>query len=175
MELYELIPDKSDKWCVKKNQLLFNKLNNDLPLCFIDKNKIIYVYLENRLHKQVLKLTQHLVSLNVEFYFLPPIYSHPATIQSNEITIDHYLFSYSNKFFHKGFREINFDLIRNLVKFCDKENCYNLIKTSWDKFNEIIHKKYFDYYSNEYIYEYDEYIRDDFNSLYRHIQINKIL
>jgi hypothetical protein len=174
MELNDLIPDKSSNWLVRKKQLIFVSLVN-LPMCYID-NEIVYVYLDNNnLHKPTLKLVSHLIKLKVEFYFLPPSFSHPAAIKYENHVISHYFTSYSNEKYFYGFDKIGFDLIRNLVKWCQKENCIPLIKECYDSVNKKIQRPWYDYYQRKDVYEYDQNIREEFKSLFRQIQINQIL
>lgn len=173
MELDKLIPDNNTNWVISKNRLLYTKLNN-VPICFIE-NDIVYVYLENKLPKQILKLTQHLINLNVEFYFLPPKFSHPSEEYDNSEVIKHYFNTYINKKFYDGFNYIEFDLIQNMIKWCDMNNSYTLVKDIFNETNKVVQEKFYDYYQNKYFHRYPEIIRDEFNSLYRDIQINKIL
>lgn len=173
MELNKLIPDNNSNWIVNNNQLLYTKLIN-IPICFIEDG-IIYVFLENKLPRQIIKLTQHLIDLNVEFYFLPPKFSHPGNIFDNSDVIRHYFYTYINKKFYDGFNNIEFDLIHNLIKWCDINDSYLLVKDIFTEVNKLVQDRYYDFYQDKYRYRYPEIIREEFNSLYRDIQINKIL
>ena len=89
--------------------------------------------------------------------------------------ISHYLMSYIQKEFFFGFREIEFDLIHNMVKWTEKENCFDLVKPNYESITKKVNNKYFDYYANKEYEDYTKEIREDYKTLYRDIQISKIL
>lgn len=174
MELSDFIPDGSDAWKVGKNQLTYKKYVN-IPICYIEDD-IIYVYLDKRIVKPVLKITKRLVELNVEFYFTTPELSNPKGLEDHQNAIIHHYFrSYIQKEFFKGFEDMQFDLIHNLTKWCNKEECFPLIKENYTSVKKIVNRQDYDYYSNIKKYEYPPEIRDDFDRVYREIQINQIL
>lgn len=178
MELNSLIPKKYkhlDKWKINSNNLLFKNYQY-IPLCFISDDNIVYVYLDLRLKKQVIEITKHLINSKVDFYFTIPDMSNPSGVYDyEEKVIRHYLEMYSNLYFYSNFNKINFDLVRNMVKWCVKNNCYDLIKENFDKISKRIQKKYYDYWTNKEVYEYSEDIRNEFKTLYRQIQINQLI
>ena len=61
MELSDLIPDGSAAWKVGKRQLTYKKYVN-IPICFIEDD-IVYVYLDKKIVKAVLKLVKKLVDM----------------------------------------------------------------------------------------------------------------
>lgn len=173
MELNDLIPDKSTNWTVGKF-LMYKKYVN-IPICYIDDN-IVYIFLDGKIHKAIFKLVKHLIEMGVEFYFTTPRLSSPKFDDDlNETVIKHYLFSHSQLNFFDGFRNIGFDLINNMVKWSDKEDCYNLIKPNFDLVAKSVESISYDYFNNSTIYNYPEEIREEFRTLYRDIQLNKIL
>jgi hypothetical protein len=169
----DLIPDNSKNWIIKKNVLMYYKYTN-IPICFI-QDDIVYIFLEHKLHNQVIKLTKHLISKDINFFFTTPEYSIPDTIIDNNKVIYHYLYSYINKYFFNGFKKIDFGLIENLCEWTKKENCYNLIKENYDLIVIKVNEKDYNFYSNTHEYNYDIEIREDFSTLYREIQINQIM
>lgn len=178
MELNKIIPDSfksfNSPWVIKGKFLMFHRYEN-IPICFIEDN-IIYIFLDNRIQKAVIKLTNEFVKLGYEFYFTTPLISNPAfkIDDLNNIVINHYLFSYFQKGFFKGFKKINFDLIGNMVDWCRKENCIDLIKKNYKMLDSIINKSHVNWYSQKKEYDYSEEIREDYKTLYREIQINII-
>jgi hypothetical protein len=174
MELDKLIPINNINWIVKGKFVMFRKYEH-IPVCFVEDD-IIYVFLDTKIPKQIIKITQHLIKLGVNFYFTTPELSNPKGIIDfeNEV-VKHYLISYTQKEFFYGFREIEFDLIHNMVKWTEKENCFELVKNIYESVNKTVSRKHFDYYTNKEWFDYDKEIRDDFQSLYRDIQISKIL
>jgi hypothetical protein len=177
MDLNSLIPDISSdsSWSIKGRFLMFRKYEN-IPTCYIDDN-VVYVFLDNRIKNPIIKLVKHLMRINCEFYFTSPIFSHPSykglELDRDKI-INHYLFSYVQYGFFKGFNKIEFDLIKNLVDWCIKEDCVDLIRPIYDELDHKINSFYYDWYTNQRVYEYSEEIRNDYKTLYREIQINII-
>lgn len=179
MDLNKLIPFKSKPnncdWLVKGNYLMYKKLEH-IPVAFIE-NDVVYIFLDNRIPKQILKITKWILNnFDIEFYFTTPELSNPSGIEDyQETIIKHYLFSYSQPHFFKSFEIIGFDIIKNMVDWCVKERCIDLIKECYDEVNKSIQRSHYDYWSNSKIYEHKEEIREEFKTLYRDIQINQIL
>lgn len=174
MDLSNLIPDKSQEWIIKSNFVQFKKLVN-IPCCYIQSG-VVYVFLDARITKQILKLTNHLIKSGYKFYFTTPLATNPAGVQDLESeVIRNYLLSYANPHFHKGFKKMDFDLIKNMVDWCEETNNFHLVKEIYNSVNKEIQRYWFDYYSNQELWNYTQEIRDIFNSLWRDIQISKIL
>lgn len=175
MDLNDLIPDNSHSWTINKSYLLYKKCGINIPMCTIEDN-CVYVFIDNSaIHKPFLKLINHLIKLDIEFYFYPPTYSHPGTVIDYNNIIYHYFITYANKNFNDGFDKIEFDFIENLSKWCKKENCFNLVRENHLKVQKKIQKSWYNYYSKSDEYDYSEYIRDVFKSLYRHMQVSQII
>jgi hypothetical protein len=173
MELSNLIPNKSDDWNIKKGILFYKKLQN-IPMAKID-DEVVYVFLECSIPRIVIDLVKHLMKIGVEFYFLPPSWSHPATVIDNSVVIKHYFNSYSKDKFFIGFNRIGFDMMGNLVNWCKKEDCIPLIKENYNEINKKVQKTYCDWYIKNEVSGYSDYIREEFRTLYRDIQISMIL
>jgi hypothetical protein len=153
---------------------MFKKYEN-VPVCFID-NDIVYIFLDSKIHRVIIKMTKHLMCLGYEFYFTTPLLSIPKKIETlNKVVIENYFNNYSNKYFFRGFSDIEFDLIYNMVKWTEKEDCFDLVKGIYDKIEKKVNYEHNDWYANRKYYEYDEDIRESFRGLYRDIQISKIL
>ena len=174
MELNDLIPNSNKSWVIKGKFIMFKKVEH-IPVCFIEDN-IIYVLLDAKIHNPILKITKHLMELEHEFYFTTPLLSIPKGFDNiNSLIIENYFNNYSNKYFFRGFNDIGFDLIYNMVKWTEKEDCFDLVKEIYDKIEKKVNREYNDWYANRKYYEYDEDIRESFRGLYRDIQISKIL
>jgi len=180
MELNKLIPLKfipeiGCEWVVRGKYLMYRKIEH-IPVAFIEDG-VVYIFLDNRIPRQILKLTKWILDNHkVEFYFTTPQLSDPSGVENyHETVITHYLFSYSQSHFFGEFEKLGFDIIKNMVDWCTKEGCSDLIKECYDQINEKVQKKHYDYYSNSNSYEYTEKIREEFRTLYRDIQINQIL
>ena len=181
MDLNNLIPDKfrplhNPTWVVKGQFVMFKKYEY-IPVCFV-KDEVVYVFLDGRIVKPIINLIKNLINLGIEFYLTTPEMSNPKGIVEEDYydkVIKHYLYSYAQVEFFDGFRKIDFDLIDNMVKWTEKENCFDKVKANYELIHKKVQRKEYDYYSNNYSYEYKDEIREEFQSLYRHIQISKII
>lgn len=176
MELSELIPNNSNNWSFSDKFIYWKKYQN-LPVCFIEDD-IVYIFLDNRIPKPVISLTKFLIEKRIKFYFTTPELSHPSGVfeyEYEDIIITHYLFSYSNKDFFFGFQKIDFDIIKNLTDWTTERNCFYRIKPIFDKVKKDVLRKHYDWFSRKEFYDYDSKIREDFESLYRQIQLNQII
>jgi hypothetical protein len=181
MDLNNLIPDKfrplvNPTWVVKGKFVMFKKYEH-IPVCFVEDD-IVYVFLDNRVTNAIIKLVKHLISSGVEFYFTTPELSNPKGFLEEDYhdkVIRHYLYSHAQVEFFDGFKKIDFDLIDNMVKWTDKENCFDKVKANYESISKKVERKEYDHFSNNYSYEYKDEIREEFQSLYRHIQISKII
>ena len=79
MELNDLIPDNDSIWIIKKNYLMVKKLEN-IPLSYI-KDNVVYVFLDAKIPKYVIKLVKHLININANFYMNSPLCSNPSGIE----------------------------------------------------------------------------------------------
>ena len=177
MELYELIPNNSTNWSVSSDFLFWKKYQR-IPVCFIDVDKTVHIFLDNRIPKPVIKLTKFLIEKNIKFYFTTPELSHPSGIYEDEyvdILIKHYLLSYANKDFFNGFNNINFDLMKNMTDLLNKIGCIDKIKPIFDLVQKEVLRKGHDWYARVDYYDYNKAIREEFQTLYRQIQINQII
>lgn len=174
MELSSLIPNNSENWSIKNGTLFYKKIFQNLPMAQIEDD-VVYIFLECSLPRITLQLIKHLMSLDVEFYMLPPSFSHPATVIDNSYVVRHYFTTYSNQEFFNGFNKIGFDFTSNLVGWCKKEDCIPLIKENYEKVNTEVQKIYYDWYAKKDISDYSVEIREEFKTLYRDIQISMIL
>ena len=77
--------------------------------------------------------------------------------------------------FFKSFKEMEFDFISNMVKWSEKNNCFDKIKPILDKVISRINNNYYDHFSGKFIFDHKEEIRDTFKSMHRDIQISRIL
>jgi hypothetical protein len=176
MELNDLIPDNNKCWVMKNNFLFFYKYNN-IPVCYIEDN-IVFVFLDMKIKKPILRLLKKLITENKEFYLVTPELSNPKGVEDihyeNLVT---YMLSLIDDDWMNGFISINFNPVDNIINYLIKYNCYDLIKPIWEKINEKVNKKYYDYYSNSNIYAHkcNDRIRNEFYTVFRQIQLGIIL
>lgn len=174
MDLSRLIPNSHEEWQVRSNFVMFRKLEW-IPVCYVESG-IVYVFLDARIVKPVVKLIQHLITENYKFFLTTPELSNPRGIEDAENKIIyHYLFSYANKDFLRAFKKIDFDLIENMVKWAKMTETFHLIKPNLDEIEARVQKTWYDYYSGKDVYNFPEEVRQAFNGLWRHIQVSQIL
>lgn len=176
MELINFLNLLDSRFSISGSFIMFKKYEN-IPILY-KEDGVFYVFLDAKVPKIILKITSILVDLDLKFYFTTPELSNPKGIDSDIINskiIKHYLISYINKDFFYGFRKIEFDIIRNMVKWSSDNNCFNLVKDEYISVLKTVNSKSYNYYKNSYEYLFSKEIIEDFRTLYRDIQINKIL
>lgn len=177
MNLSELVPNNSPNWSFD-NKFIYWKKYQRVPLCFVESDNSVILILDNRLPKPLLKLVDFLTKQNIKFYFLPPEMTNPSGVfedEFEELVIKHYLQSYATKEFFFGFEKINFDLIKNLTDWINYRGCFDKLKPIFDEVQKQVLTKHFDWYSKKDYYDFNELIRNEFQSLYRQIQISQII
>lgn len=175
MDLDKIIP--SGEWKVSNNRA-FVKNVAWLPVFDVVANDRIDIFLDIRNSKSILKLVKNLQKTDIEFYFISPLFADPGQDVSNynSINVKNYLKNFSKNQFFDGFSKIEFDFIGNLIEYCKKENCIDIVKEIYDLVNEDVQRKHWDYYSGkEYFNNKRPDIREFFNTLYREIQLQQIL
>jgi hypothetical protein len=175
MDLDSIIPNNSD-WKISKNRV-FKKNIAWIPLLDIIEDNLIYIFLDIRMSKEILKVVKNLQKTDIEFYFISPLFADPGfNGDFNEVNIKNYLKDYSKSQFYDGFDKIEFDFIGNLIEYCKKENCIELVKDIYLEVNKEVQNKFWDHYANkQYFKTKREDIRETFNQLYRDIQLQQIL
>lgn len=178
MDLNNLIPDKSDKWVIDKN-ILFYKKYKKIPICYISEDDTIYVFINKLISKTLIKFINNLIKLDIKFFLTKVEMSNPMGIYDyhNEIIKNYLYISVQEEFFGKF---IGFDIIENMIKWCNEEKCIYLIKDNYDYFFDKVNNSYYYlrkpmYNSSSKMYDYSEEIRDYYNSLWRDIQMDIIL
>jgi hypothetical protein len=173
-KLEDILPNSSSSWIISKEQILYKKYIS-LPICRKVDNYFI-VFLDRRIYKAVLKLVSKLMKIGVEFYCLSPEASSPkGLVNYHSSYVTHYLRMYATNEFYYGFEKIGFDLIKNMTDWVEKENCFEVIRPCYDEVLSDVLTHYYDYYSKKDIWNYPKEIRDSYESLYRDIQINRII
>jgi len=178
MDLDKILP-KNKEIKISKNRVFIKNIAW-LPFIEIISDNFLHIYLDLRLVNDVIKVTKNLQKTDYEFYFIPSKMSDPGLRLSDDEylseIIKNYLRSYSCINFYNGFSKIGFDIIENMVEFCESQNCYHLIKDIYDEVNRDVQKNFYDYYTNSYKFEVEsEDIREEYKTLYRQIQLNRII
>ena len=175
MDLDSIIPNNGE-WKVSKNRV-FKKNIAWIPVFDIVDDNLIHIFLDLRMSKDILKVVKNLQKTDIEFYFISPLFADPGFRGDfNVVNINNYLKDYSKSQFYDGFEKIEFDFIGNLIEYCKKENCIELVKDIYLEVNKEVQNKFWDHYANkQYFKTKREDIRETFNQLYRDIQLQQIL
>ena len=169
-------PDKFrhlPNWSVGKHYLFFKKTHK-LPVLKVEDG-VVYVFLDLRIRKEMIALIQHLDKLGVEFYFTHPDFSNPGEEWNEKQIIWHYFRCWSDSKFHKDCKKIEFDFVGNLSKWVKNYSDFELLKFAYDDYLKVVNKKWHNFYTNKEMFDYSEYIREEFRTLWREIQINNIM
>jgi hypothetical protein len=166
---------ESDNWKLSKSIVYVHK-TAWIPISKIEDDYVL-IFFSKRLEKETLKLLK-LLNNKTKFYLVSPLLSDPKINRKdidsiNLINIKNYLMNWADYYY--SFRKINFDLVSNLVSYCNEFDCFEELKVAYDDVSSKILKETYDYYRNDTYYKYDEVIRDEFSGLYRQIRINQIL
>jgi len=173
MTLEDLIPNNDYNWVIKNNKLFYKKGEHHLALEHHDN--IIHVILDIKIYKQTIKLIDRLVKLDLKFYIIN-LNQQKIVDEDYQIHfIKSYLYTFIHKEYYYGFKKINFNLISNLIDWTKENDCIDKIKECYDSIQTITNCNYYDYFSNKYIYDYPEEIRDAYSNIYREINIELIL
>ncbi len=176
MDLNSIIP-KSGEWKISKNRAFIWNVAW-LPVFDIISDNEINIFLDLRNSRSILKLVKNLQKTDYILYFISPVFADPGQDKReyNDINIKNYLRNYSKIQFYDGFQKIEYDFIGNLIDYCKKEKCIELIKDIYENVNKEVQQKSWDYYTNKQYYDIKrDDIRETFNSLYRDIQLQQIL
>ena len=165
----------NDEWKISKNRI-FKKKVAWIPIIDI-KESHVNVFLDAKMAREIIKLIPR---INCEFYLISPQMADPRI--SNGLPEEIHLLNINNCFsnyirevFFDGFPKIGFDMISNMVKYCKYNNCSDLIKICYDDVGVEIRKKEYDPYKNTYSNKYRTDIIEDYNTLYRQIQLSQVL
>jgi hypothetical protein len=74
-----------------------------------------------------------------------------------------------------SYKELDWDPIKNLIEFVRKYGNTQILLEEYNKAKKLVNTQSTDWTTGEYKYNYDEEIRDFYNSLYRDIQLQMIL
>lgn len=177
MNLFELIPDNDQKWSVKNNMIYYHHYC-DIALVQ-KKDSTLWIILDQRATKRVLKLIRHFNKLGLEFYLSSKALNSNqdlTTEESKSEIIRNYLFALRSPNFFDGIVKIDFDFLQNLTSYIIKYDCWDLFKEEFEVAKKKANEKYWDYYSNTQTYDLKRNdIREYISGLERDIKINLFL
>jgi len=175
MDLNDFILDNSDNWSISGSILHYKKIVK-IPLCYIDLDDVVWVFLDSRIKKIVIKLVSKLHKEGKKFYFAYPDSANPSGIfRYHEKVIHHYLYTWIRGEFNNEFIKLGFDYIDNLVQWVKEEGKFEELKKIYDELRKEIDRKFYDWHQKKNIWEYPEDRREEYYTIWRDIQISLIL
>ena len=149
----------------------------DIPLVsFTDDD--IWICLDRRITKQVLKLIKHFITNNIDFLLTNRMVIWRDIKEDDlPIILENYLRALSDEIFFDSIFDMGFDYIRNFTHFMIKYKCLDQLSETFDK---IMRKHYMkektDWWTGSVYYLIKrEDIRDFLSTLEREIKLNILI
>ena len=139
---------------------------------------VIWVSLDRRVTRQVIRLIKHLIKLEVKFYLTTRLIIHHKCIYEEDLKliIENYLRAVTDEVFFDGIFDIGFDHIKNLTDFMIEYDCLSLFKEACDPIRTHFLGKWTDYYTNiDYHIIKREDIRDFLRTLERELKLSLLI
>jgi hypothetical protein len=149
----------------------------DIPVLSI-KDDVIWISLDRRITKAIIKMVKHLISLNVKFFFSTRIIIHNKQLYKEDLQsiIQSYLLALTDENFFDPIFDSGFDYIENLTDFMTQYDCHELFKEPYENVKKIYLREITDWYLNKTYFKIKkEYIRDFIRTLEREIKLNMFL
>jgi hypothetical protein len=173
MNLLKIIP-KDDRWVVSKNIVYIDYISK-IPILVKAEDKI-WVYLDIRISKYVVKLVSILEQNNINFLFKSTLifFDKKHSIEEfNEYNLIHFIKSITNEKFFDGFHKVGFDYTKSISDYLLEYKCYDTFSEVYNKQKKELLSKEYDYWQNLYFYRVKrEDIRNYISSLEREIKIS---
>jgi hypothetical protein len=149
----------------------------DIPLVSFTEDDI-WICLDRRITKQVLKLIRHFITNDIDFLLTNRLVIwRDVTEEDLPIILENYLRALSDEVFFDSIFDMGFDYIRNLTHFMIKYKCLDQLSETFDK---IMRKHYMkektDWWTGSVYYLIKrEDIRDFLSTLEREIKLNILI
>lgn len=155
-----------------------------IPIFEVEDGQI-WVYLDYRVSKYILKVVKKFTEYGVDFLFISPQFSNPKKrriMDFHQQNLHEYLGNFKIEAFYYGFKKIDFDLVGNLVKYINKFDIFSyeldgetgyLIKEILDEINSEVQQKWV--MSGSKFVEWsvpDPEIRERYQNLWREIKLS---
>ena len=174
MDIDKFLPNQSSNWCVKHDTIYYLKGGYIPVLKKIDG--ILFISLDQRITKQIIKMIEKLTNLNESFLLCDRLTIDEKHIYKQDLSriIDNYLYSLSDETFFRFIKNSDFDYLGNLAKFLDTFRVHKLFKYRYEYLKKNhYHKKWIDWYTrrNYWTVKNGE-IRDYYSVLERQVKLN---
>lgn len=177
MNLNDLIPNNDQNWSIKNNMIYYHNYC-DIPV-LQKRGGEIWIILDRRVTRNILKLTKHLIKLDIRFFYSSKVLNHNqdlTTPESKAEIIRNYLHALTNVQFFDNISKTGIDYIGNLTEYINKNGCWDIFKEEFEIIKKDANRKHWDYLSGKQIYEIKrEDIRDFIANIEREIKLNMFL
>jgi len=170
------LPNSEKNWSINHDMIYYHKYVY-IPVLSIRDNTI-WVSLDRRISKAIIKMVKHLMSLNVKFYFSTRITIHKKNIFEEELQdiIRTYLLALTDEIFFDEIFDSGFDYMQNLTDFMTHYDCHDLFKQPYENVKKDYLCEITDWYVNKTYFKIKkEYIRDFIRTLEREIKLNMLI
>ena len=174
MDLYKLIPNNDSNWIIKNNMIYYHHYL-EIPLLKLIDGRV-WIILDRRSTKMVLKLMKHLSDIKIPFYLNSKKLNNNQDVECPESIseiIRNYLSAIEDDTFFYGLDKINFDYSRNITNYILEYNCMNIFKYEYEYCKIHFCKIYKDWYTNREYYNVEDVNKRDYIlGLEREIKLN---
>ena len=174
MDIDRFIPDNSENWIIKHNTIYFKKYGLIPILKQIDGH--IFISLDRRITKPVIKITNKLTKMEEPFFFCDRNTIYEKNIHNEDLQniVRNYIIAISDESFFKFISISEFDYINNFANFLTEYNCHKTFKAIYDfQKDKLFNRKWTDWYTNKTHWEVkNEEIRDYYSILERQIKLS---
>ncbi len=176
LDLNTYRPTSNINWKINNNIIYYHKYV-DIAVLSI-KDGVIWVSLDQRITRQVINMVEHLMKLDVKFYFTKRTIIHNNEVFEEDLNeiVKTYLIALTDEIFFDSIFDIGFDYIENLTNFMTEYNCHDLFKDPFEKVKNKYLLEITNWYTNTKYYKIEkEYIRDFIANLEREIKLNMLI
>ena len=169
---------KNEEWRLSKGFTIQVYKMAWIPLFKLTSDNYGYIYLDIRVIKDIFWLVKKLETENIEFHFCWPGFANPSLVSDIDVidrNIECVLFSFLKKDFYYSYKKSEFDIVANLHKYCVDNNRLSILKEKYDELLKVSNERWYDRFKQEYVYNIERDIREDFTSLYREFRLLSIL
>ena len=176
LDLNIYLPNSDSNWKINHNMIYYHRYV-DIPVLSI-KDGVIWVSLDRRITKSIIKLIKHLSNLNVKFFLSIRTIIHNKNLHKEDLQsiIEAYLLALTDEVFFDSIFDSGFDYMQNLTDFMTQYDCHDLFKEPYENVKKAYLREITDWYAGTTYFKIKkEYIRDFIRTLEREIKLNMLI
>ena len=178
LDIFSLSKLNKSIWKIENNILYIKKVYWS-PIMMVHSDGSLLISFSRNFSKEVIKLIR-LIN-DYEFYLISPLFFSKQSIKNLDETVFHtenlsnYLANFCCLEYYTKFSKIEFNLSVNIVKYCDKYDCFNMINPIWKDLSKTINGNTYDWFSRRYEDNFPDEIKERYSRLMREITICQVL